>query len=131
MNNWGKYFLGVVALVVVAYLCWYFSSVIAYVLIAAVISFIGKPIIALLGKIEIRGVKLPNGVKAGLTLLILWAVFVFFFVTIIPLVTNEFQHLSNTSAEQIVAKTGVSSDGYRKYAQTLWHHRPAGGCETL
>ena len=68
MNNWGKYFLGVVALVVVAYLCWYFSSVIAYVLIAAVISFIGKPIIALLGKIEIRGVKLPNGVKAGLTL---------------------------------------------------------------
>lgn len=104
MNNWGKYFLGVVALVVVGFLCWYFSSVIAYVLIAAVISFIGKPIIVLLGKVEIRGVKLPDGVKAGLTLLILWAVFIFFFVTIIPLVTNEFRNLSNISAEQVIGK---------------------------
>lgn len=104
MNNWGKYFLGVVALVGVGYLCWYFSSVIAYVLIAAVISFIGKPLITLLGKIEIRGVRLHNGVKAALTLLVLWTVFVFFFITIIPLVTSEFQHLSNTSVEQIIAK---------------------------
>lgn len=104
MNNWGKYFLGIAALAVAGFLCWYFSSVIAYVLIAAVISFIGRPLIALLGKVEVRGMKLPNGVKAALTLLILWTVFIFFFVTIIPLVTNEFQHLSDTSVEQITAK---------------------------
>lgn len=104
MNNLGKYFLGLVVLVIIGTLCWYFSSIIAYILIAAVISFIGKPIISLLGKIEIRGWKLPNAIKAGLTLLILWAAFVFFFVTIIPLVSNEFQYLSNTSVEQIIMK---------------------------
>lgn len=68
MNHFGKYFLGVVALVIIGFLCWYFSSIIAYILIAAVISFIGKPLIDLLGRVEIRGYRLQNGLKAAVTL---------------------------------------------------------------
>lgn len=34
MNNIGKYCLGGFALAVVGFLCWYFSSIIAYILIA-------------------------------------------------------------------------------------------------
>lgn len=119
MNGLGKYVLGIAVLAVIGFLCWYFSSIIAYVLIAAVISFIGKPIIFLLEKVDIRGVKLPNAVKAALALLILWAVFIFFFVTIIPLVTNEFQHLSNTSVEQIINKLETPLDDVGK---TLKHY---------
>lgn len=107
MNHLGRYFLGIAALCVVGFLCWYFSSVIAYVLIAAVISFIGKPIVSLLEKLEIRGIKLPDAVKAGVALLMLWTAFIFFFVTVIPLVSNEFRHLSNTSIEQMIVKLEV------------------------
>ncbi|WP_251623801.1 AI-2E family transporter [Odoribacter lunatus] len=104
MNNSGKYVLGLVVLCLVVFACWYFSSVIAYVLIAAVVSFIGRPLVNWLGRIEIRGIKLPSAVKAALTLGLLWAVFIFFFITVIPLVINEFRHLSDTSVEQVVLK---------------------------
>lgn len=110
MNNFGKYLLGIVALVVVGFLCWYFSSIIAYILIAAVISFLGKPIIDLLGRMDIHGYRLKGALKAAITIVALWAVFIFFFVTIIPLVTSEFQHLGNTSVEQIVARLEVPLD---------------------
>ncbi len=104
MTNWGKYILGFIAVVVVGFLCWYFSSIIAYILIAAVISFLGKPIIDLLDKVCIRGYKLRDGMKAGLALLALGAVFVFFVITIIPLVANEFNSIGSVNIENVLSK---------------------------
>lgn len=104
MNNFGKYVLGIAALVVVVLFCWYFSSIIAYVLVAAVISFLGKPIIDLLGKIKIRNYELSDGIKAALAVICLWAIFILFFSTIIPLVINEFQSLGNVSLNNIMGK---------------------------
>lgn len=104
MNNFGKYFLGFIGLVFVGLFCWYFSSIIAYVLIAAVISFLGRPIIDLLGKVKIRGKELHNGIKAALALLALWTLFIFFMVTIIPLVTHEFQNIGNISVDNVMSK---------------------------
>lgn len=104
MNHFGKYFLGLVGLVAVGVFCWYFSAIIAYILIAAVISFLGKPIIDALSRIRVRGRELHDGVKAALTLLALWAVFVLFIVNVIPVVTHEFENLGNMSVESIVGK---------------------------
>ena len=39
MNNIGKYCLGGFALAIVGFLCWYFSSIIAYFVIAVIISY--------------------------------------------------------------------------------------------
>ncbi len=104
MNTFTKYFLGVAAIVIVVFFSWYFFSIIVYVLVAAVISFIGKPIIDLLGKIRIKGHQLPRGLKAGITLLCLWALFILFFSTIIPLAMREFQSLGNVSVTNIVSE---------------------------
>lgn len=104
MNTFTKYFLGVAAVLVVVFFSWYFFSIIVYVLVAAVISFIGKPIIDLLGKIRIKGHQLPRGLKAGITLLCLWALFILFFSTIIPLAMREFQSLGNVSVTNIVSE---------------------------
>ena len=107
MNTFTKYFLGVTALVIVVFFSWYFFSIIVYVLVAAVISFIGKPIIDLLGKIRIKGHQLPRGLKAGITLLCLWALFILFFTAIIPLAMREFQSLGNVSVTNIVSELEV------------------------
>lgn len=104
MNTFTKYFLGVAAVLIVVFFSWYFFSIIVYVLVAAVISFIGKPIIDLLGKIRIKGHQLPRGLKAGITLLCLWALFILFFSTIIPLAMREFQSLGNVSVTNIVSE---------------------------
>lgn len=104
MNNIGKYILGFIGLAVVIFFCWYFYSIIAYVLIAAVVSFIGKPLVDTLGQVKIQGHRLHNGIKAGIALLALWAIFVLFVITIIPLVTNEFESLGRISIEGIMSK---------------------------
>ena len=61
MNSVTKYVLGIVALAGAIFFSWYFFSVIVYILVAAVISFIGRPIIDLLGRVKIRGYRLPDG----------------------------------------------------------------------
>lgn len=42
MNSLGKYLLGGIILAIIAFLCWYFSSIIAYILVSVVISFSRK-----------------------------------------------------------------------------------------
>lgn len=104
MNTVTKYILGFVALAVAIFFSWYFFSVIVYILVSAVISFIGKPIIDLLGRIKIRGCRLPNALKAGITVVCLWLLFILFFSTVIPLAVREFQSLGNVSVGNIVTQ---------------------------
>ncbi len=113
MNAITKYILGFFALTLSLFFSWYFFSVIVYVLVAAVISFIGKPIIDLLGKIRLRGHHLSNTLKAVITVVCLWSLFVLFFSTIIPLVVSEFQNLGNVSITNTVAQleTPISDAG--------------------
>lgn len=104
MNTLTKYLLGLIALLFAVFFSWYFFSIIVYVLVAAVISFLGKPIIDLLGKVEIRHWRLPDGLKAAIALIALWLLFILFFSTVIPLVVHEFQSLENISVNNIVTK---------------------------
>ena len=98
MNSVTKYVLGIVALAGAIFFSWYFFSVIV------VISFIGRPIIDLLGRVKIRGYRLPDGLKAGITVICLWGLFILFFSTIIPLAIREFQSLGNVSVSNIVSE---------------------------
>lgn len=104
MKDWGKYIIGGVALVIVFFLCWYFSSIIAYILIAVVVSFLGRPISNLLKRIRIRGYSLSNTLRAIITVVCLWGLFILFFLTIIPLVAKEFKALDSINISQIVNK---------------------------
>jgi predicted PurR-regulated permease PerM len=104
MNTITKYILGFVALVAAIFFSWYFFSVIIYILVAAVISFIGKPIIDLLSRVKFRGHYLPGTAKAAITVICLWLLFILFFVTIIPLAVREFQSLGNVSVSNIVSQ---------------------------
>lgn len=104
MNTFTKYLLGIALLAVVLFFSWYFFSVIVYILVAAVISFIGRPIIDLLAKVHIRGYQLSDGLKAAITLVCLWCLFILVFSTVIPLAVREFDSLEDMSATGIVSQ---------------------------
>ena len=89
MNTLAKYILGILAVAAVLFFSWYFFSIIVYVLVSAVLSFIGKPVVVLLGKVQIRGHRLSDTLKAVITLVILWIFFLLFFSTVIPLAVHE------------------------------------------
>ena len=102
MNSSGKYVIGALMLGVVVFLCWYFSSIIAYVAVSVVISFIGRPLIDRLRRIRVRGRQLGDGVCAAITLVCIWLVFIVFFCTVIPLAIHEFRVLNDISITSVV-----------------------------
>ncbi|MGL5683925.1 MAG: AI-2E family transporter [Marinifilaceae bacterium] len=102
MNNTGKIVIGVLVLIVVCFLCWYFSAIIGYILLAAVISFIGHPIVNLLRRIPVRNHRLPSSLCAGITLVILWGLLILFLYLMIPLLASQLSSLKSLNLSKLL-----------------------------
>ncbi len=84
-------------------LAWYFHTIIAYILVAGVISLIGEPVIRLLLKVEVKGIRLSRGMAASLTILGLLAFFGGLVAAFIPMVADEARRLSNININDVLA----------------------------
>jgi predicted PurR-regulated permease PerM len=94
MKGTGKYILIGIGLAVILVILWYFKSIVAYILISAVFSLIGRPIVDLIERIRIRRFHLPKALSAAITLIILWGIFISFFTIFVPLIVNQMAELS-------------------------------------
>lgn len=102
MNVTLRNILIVVGFALAVYLFWFFRSIVAYVLIAGVISLVGRPVVDLLNSIHIRKIKFPRALSALVTLLVIWGLLLLFFVVFIPLISRQIDTLSNIDAATIV-----------------------------
>jgi len=73
---------------------WYFRNIVVYILVAGVLSIVGRPLVDLLSRIRIKKFSIPVPISALITLLLLWGVIVLFFVIFIPLLTKQISFLS-------------------------------------
>ena len=94
--------LVVAGLILLGLLVWRFSSIVAYILIASVLSLITRPIVRMLGRIRIGRRHIPVSIRALITLVFIWIVFFSFFRIFIPLVASEAQELSNIDTELVI-----------------------------
>ena len=78
--------LGTVAMA--AIICYFFGNVLAYILLAFVVSLIGQPILRLLRKIKIKGKSAPDVLLAVVTLVLIFSLLIFVVLQVIPVVTN-------------------------------------------
>ena len=85
LAGWG---LKIGVLAVIAALCWYFRSVLVYMILAFVVSLVGQPIMRLLRRIRIKGKSLPDGLLAVITLILILIGAVLFITQIIPVVAG-------------------------------------------
>jgi predicted PurR-regulated permease PerM len=102
MNKLYHYILILIGLLLIGFAVWYFQSIVAYILISAVLSLIGAPIVMLLNKIRYKGFYIPKGISAGITLALFWLFFFAFFRFFVPLVTSEAQKLSQINTSQLL-----------------------------
>lgn len=86
MNSLSKYFLWTVGAAIIIFLAWYFKSVLIYILVAAVISLIGKPLVNALKKIQIKNWKFPSWLASLLTIFVILTVFFSIFLIITPII---------------------------------------------
>lgn len=102
MNTTLRNILILIGMAVLVYLFWYFRSIFAYILIAGVISLIGRPVVDLLNGIRVWKLKFPRALSSLLTLLLLYGLLALFFAIFIPLITRQIDALSGIDASSVV-----------------------------
>ncbi|MGB8358439.1 MAG: AI-2E family transporter [Bacteroidales bacterium] len=102
MNATLRNFLIIVGIALTVYLFWYFRSIFGYIIVAGVISLIGRPVVDLLSRIHIRKLKFPRFLSALLTLALIWGLVALFFIIFIPVITRQIETLSSFDAGAIV-----------------------------
>lgn len=89
-----KYILAAAGLAIICTICWYFRSVLIYILVAVVVSLIAKPVMALLQRLKIKGRRAPDWFLAALSLLIVIGILFSIITLIVPIVTSIVKDIS-------------------------------------
>lgn len=94
--------ISVLGFVFLIFMIWYFSNVVIYVIIAAVLAFLGDPLVKLLDTLKIGKFRIPHSINAFLVLLTIILVFVSFFLFFVPLISTQANILSQINMEEII-----------------------------
>lgn len=94
-----KYILLAAGIAITGTLCWFFSNVLIYILLAVVVSLIAQPIMNLMRKIRIKGYKAPDWILAALTLITLLTIFFTVITLVIPIISGIIKGISLSSIE--------------------------------
>lgn len=95
MHKITRYILIGLGLAVTGFILWYFSNIVAYILISAVLALVGRPLVKLLEKVKIKKFRFPRAVNALATLLVIWVILFTFLRIFIPLLANEANQLKD------------------------------------
>lgn len=104
MNSKIKYLFIALGILIVGFILWYFKSIVTYILISAVLSIVGKPLVDLLDKIHIKKIRIPKAISAFTTLIVIWIAFYLFFRFFIPLIANQASDLSSIDIDTLTTK---------------------------
>ena len=88
IDRLARYIIIAATLAILACLCWYFKSVLVYIIVAFVVSLIGQPVMRLLRKIRIWGKAAPDGLLAILTIVFILGTLILVVTQVIPVVTG-------------------------------------------
>ncbi len=117
MNKLARYVIGIAIAALICFVVWYFQSIVTYVLIAAVLSIMGKPLVDLLGRVPIYRWRIPKAVRAAVTLVLLWSIIILFFRIFIPLVANQANQLSSVNVPMLVETFSKPIAGVEQFIQ--------------
>ena len=115
-----KYILLAAGIALTGGICWMFKSVLAYNLIAVVVSLIAKPVMSGLQKINIKGIKIPHWLLAAVTLLIVIGVLSTLIILIIPLISSIVKDVSVTNIESAAKSIAGPLSDLNTYLRTYF-----------
>ncbi len=101
MQQKTKIMLTIAGIILALGLAWYFSTIVVYILISLVISFLGHPIVAILDRIRLRNFKLSHTVNSFLALLLLIAGFGIIIAIFIPVFVYEARVISAIDLDEL------------------------------
>lgn len=81
-------------LAIIGFLLWRFYYIIFWVLIAAVLSFIGQPLVRFFDSLHIRKLRMPHSISALLSLIVIVMVLLGLVAVFVPLIVNQAETIS-------------------------------------
>jgi len=102
---------------IAGYLVWRFSFMIVWILVAAVISFIGNPLVHFFDKLHIKKMHIPHTVSAALALLVIVLMFLGLIAIFVPLIVKQ----ANTISAIDVKKLAENLRGPLQWVDTEMH----------
>ena len=111
-ENFIQYLKPITGIAILGFMFWYFSDIVAYVLIALFLSMMGAPLMKLLNKIKIRKRSMPKALNAAFTLIAMLMIFFAFILIFVPLIIKQ---------ANVIAAIDVNAllDYYREPIQNL------------
>lgn len=103
---------------IIAALCWYFRSVLTYILAAVVVSLVAKPLMGLMQKIRIKGRKAPDWLLAAFSLLLVIGILLGIIVMIIPVISNIVKDISLVNIENAVKSVSVPLAEFNEFIRS-------------
>ncbi len=100
IDRLARYIIILGTLAIAAVLCYLFSSVLAYILLAFVVSLIGQLVFRLLKKIRIKGKSAPDALLAVITLLVIFALLFLLIMQVVPVVSGILRDASLMNAQE-------------------------------
>ena len=94
-----KYLLAAAGVAIVCALCWYFRSILTYILIAVVVSLIAKPLMGLLQKIRFKGRKAPDWLLAAFSIVVVLGALISILTSVIPIISGIIKDISVVNIE--------------------------------
>lgn len=96
------FLIGVAIAAAVLFLVWYFSSIVIYILVSAILAIMGRPLVSHLEQLHIRRVRFPRWLAALITLVVIWALFAGIFTFIGPLIFHKIYQLSTVDFGTVI-----------------------------
>lgn len=97
-----RFLIGVAIAAVICFLVWYFSSIVVYVLVSAVLAIVCRPLVRRLTSISIRGRHLTRTPAAAIALLVIWVVFALLCLLLVPMISSKVVQLSQIDFGSVV-----------------------------
>jgi predicted PurR-regulated permease PerM len=131
MNTKHRWYIVIPVVLLIGYLAWFFSNIIIYILVATVLSLIGRPLVRLLDKIRFKKFQFPHTLSALITLLVIFGVIAGLFTLIVPLLIDQATALSNIDTQALIDAYRPQLDQLKEYLLNYDLIKPDQDIETV
>jgi predicted PurR-regulated permease PerM len=96
--------LAILGVLFLSYVLWNVRFIIYYFFAAAIVAFIARPLVRVLGKVKIKGWSIPNWLKSTVVLATFVAIVVGLFRMVIPTIIEQAHIISKIDTKNVVSR---------------------------
>lgn len=115
VDRLARVILTLLTIVLVLGACWLLRSVLVYIILAAVLSFVGRPLYVRLRRLSIKGLRMPEWLASMLTIVLLLAFLLCLVTMVVPVVSSVVSDISKANINNMAQAISVPLKNFNDY----------------